>query len=107
MSKNLIRLSNHINNFNSDAIAKMWILYVKDNDEEIRKNFADAIGHILTNRINLSIPSKPLQDNIPEELLKFIKTVMDNLVAVLNDTFNTSNQSLHQTLIHTAKNAAW
>ncbi|OXU29026.1 hypothetical protein TSAR_005154 [Trichomalopsis sarcophagae] len=99
LSKNLIRLSNHINNFNSNATAKMWISYVKDNDEEIRKNFADAIGHILTNRINSSIPNKPLQDNTSEELLEFIKTVMDNLVAVLNDTFNTSNQSMHQTFI--------
>ena len=107
MSKSIIRLSNHIQIFNSNSLAERWILYTRDNNEEIRKNFAQAIGSILTNRINSSIQNKLFQDDIPTDLTEFIKMIMDNLVLVLNEALDTSNQSLHQTLLLTAKNAAW
>lgn len=107
MSRNMMKLSNHIKCFNSNSSAQKWISYVRDKDEEIRKNFGESIGFILNNRINSTIPKKTFQGDTPQDLLEFVKIIMDNLVSVLNETLESSNQSLHQTIILTAKNAAW
>ncbi|KAJ8680180.1 hypothetical protein QAD02_015967 [Eretmocerus hayati] len=106
MSSNLIRLSNHVRSFNSNSIAQKWMLYVEDEDEAIRTNFGKAIGHILDNRAAASIPNKNCQDDIPADLTELIKMILDKFVAVLNKALENSNQSLHETVILTAKNAA-
>ncbi|XP_014204493.1 serine/threonine-protein kinase ATR [Copidosoma floridanum] len=106
VSKNMIRFSNHVKSFNSDSVAEKWIPYISDENEEIRRNFSEVIGIILSNRINISLPKKSFQDDIPENLEEFIKKIMDVLVRVLSKALDSSNQSLHQTLLLTAKNAA-
>ncbi|XP_058804986.1 serine/threonine-protein kinase ATR-like [Phymastichus coffea] len=106
MSKNLLRFSNHVKCFNSNSLARKWILYVEDDNDEIRKNFSDAIGLILTNRIDSSLPNKLFQDDIPPSLTEFINIIMNKLITVLNEILTNYNQSLHQSLLMTAKNAA-
>ncbi|XP_011503709.1 PREDICTED: serine/threonine-protein kinase atr-like [Ceratosolen solmsi marchali] len=106
ISKNMIRLSNHVKCFNSNSLALKWISYVHDNDVEIRINFGKAIRFILSNRISSSLPNKLFQDDIPPDLEEFVKIIMDNFIDVLNESLSSSNQSLHQTLLFTAKNAA-
>lgn len=107
MSKNMIKLSSHVKSFNSNVFAQKWISYLKDKDEEVRKNFGNSIGFILNNKINLSNPQKASRNDTPEELLEFVKMIMDNLVSALNEALESNNQSLHQTLILAAKNTAW
>lgn len=94
-------------NFNSNLLAEKWIPYVRDKDEEIRTNFSEAISFILNNRINSSLSNKSFHDDIPADLEEFVRMITDSLVAVLTEVLESSNQSLHETLILTAKSAAW
>lgn len=107
MSKNMIKLSNHVKCFNSNSLAQHWMSYVEDTNDEIRKNFGKAIGPILTNRINASLSNKSLQDDIPPALTEFVNMIMNKLVFVLNEALTTHNHSLQLSLLFTAKSAAW
>lgn len=108
ISKSVISLSNHIKSFNSNEVTKKWLPYIHDENAEIRSNIASVIGQLLSNKISmLESNNEYLADTIPDELDEYVDLVIDVIANTLMTALNTSNHSLHDTLLHTAKNFVW
>lgn len=107
-SQNMPRFSNHTNAFNDNAIAKLWLPYVDDPDENIRQNVADSIGVLLRNLMSkLQVNEVVLESNVPEELDLFVDLIIDKMILVLMSVFKDPNPALHKTLLVTARNFVW
>lgn len=108
ISKSILSLSNHIKSFNSNEVTKKWLSYIHDENAEIRSNIASDIGQLLSNKINmLESNDEYLADTVPDELDEYVDLVIDVIANTLMTALNTSNHSLHDTLLHTAKNFVW
>jgi len=108
MSKSILSFSNHIKSFNSNEVTKEWLSYVHDDNAEIRSNIASIIGRLLSNKISiLEINNKCLSDAVPDDLDEYVELVLDVIANTLLTALNTSNHSLHDTLLVTAKNFVW
>ncbi|XP_011329801.1 serine/threonine-protein kinase ATR isoform X3 [Ooceraea biroi] len=105
ISKSILSLSNHVKSFNTNEVAKKWLPYIHDNDVEIRSNIASVIGRLLSNRISISESANAhLPDTVPDDLDEFVDLVIDEIANTLATALGTSNYSLHDTLLVTAKN---
>lgn len=107
MSKSILSLSNHIKSFNSNEVAKNWLPYIYDDNEEIRSNIASVIGRLLSNKISLLENNERIPDTVPEDLDEFVDLVIDVIANTLMTAVDTFNHSLHDTLLVTAKNFIW
>ena len=108
MSKSILSLSNHIKSFNSNEVTKKWLSYIHDDNVEIRSNIASVIGRLLSNKISiLESNGECLPDTVPDDLDEYVDLVIDVIANTLMNTLNTSNHSLHDTLLVTAKNFVW
>ncbi|XP_011699804.1 PREDICTED: serine/threonine-protein kinase ATR isoform X2 [Wasmannia auropunctata] len=103
ISKSILSLSNHINSFNSNEITKKWLLYIHDENVEIRWNIASVIGQLLSNKM-LESNNELLPDTVPDDLDEYVDLIINVIANTLMTALNTSNHSLHDTLLETAKN---
>ncbi|XP_032688955.1 serine/threonine-protein kinase ATR isoform X2 [Odontomachus brunneus] len=103
ISKSILSLSNHIKLFNSNEVAKKWLPYIYDDNIEIRSNIASVIGQLLNNKISM-LENEHLPDMVPDDLDEFVDLVIDVIADNLITAVDTSNHSLHDTLLITAKN---
>ncbi|KAK2579409.1 hypothetical protein KPH14_003267 [Odynerus spinipes] len=107
MSNNFVCFSNHIQSFINNEVVKLWLPYIQDADLKVRSSVAAVIGRILNTRINLLKKNgMTLLDEIPTDLDEFVDLVIDAMVETLVIALRTSNYSLHNTLLTTAKNFA-
>lgn len=105
ISKSILSLSNHIKSFNSNEITKKWLSYIHDENIEIRLNIASVIGQLLSNKITtLESNGERMSDSIPDDLDEYVDLIIDVIANTLMTALNTSNYSLHNTLLETAKN---
>ncbi|KAG5348071.1 ATR kinase, partial [Acromyrmex charruanus] len=105
ISKSILSFSNHIKSFNSNEITKKWISYIHDENDEIRSNIASIIGQLLSNKIAaLENDNERLPDTVPDDLDEYVDLVINVIANTLMTALNTSNHSLHDTLLATAKN---
>lgn len=108
ISKNILSLSNHIELFNSNEVAKKWLSYIHDDNVEIRSNIASVIGRLLSNKISIvKRNNECLPDTVPDDLDKYVDLVINVITNTLMTALNTSNHSLHDTLLDTARNFVW
>jgi len=108
MSKNILSLSNHVNSFNANEVAKKWLFYIHDDNVDIRSNIASVIGRLLSNKISISESSNAhLPDTVSDDLDQFVDLAIDVIANALTIALNTSNHSLHDTLLITCKNFIW
>lgn len=107
ISKNILHFSNHIKVFNSNEITRKWLPYLHDDNIEIRLNIASVIGRILNNKISTLDNSECLPDIVSEDLDEFVDLVIDVIANTLVTALDTSNHSLHDTVLVTAKNFVW
>jgi len=108
MSKNILSFSNHVKSFNTNEVAKKWLFYIHDNNAEIRSNIASVIGQLLSNKISMSESSNAhLPDTVSDDLDQFVDLTIDVIANALTIALNTSNHSLHDTLLITCKNFIW
>ncbi|KYN10085.1 Serine/threonine-protein kinase atr [Trachymyrmex cornetzi] len=105
ISKSILSFSNHIKSFNSNEITKKWTSYIHDENDEIRSNIASIIGQLLSNKIAaLENDNERLPDTVPDDLDEYVDLVINVIANTLMTALNTSNHSLHDTLLATAKN---
>ncbi|KYN35646.1 Serine/threonine-protein kinase atr [Trachymyrmex septentrionalis] len=105
ISKSILSFSNHIKSFNSNEITKKWISYIHDKNDEIRSNIASIIGQLLSNKIaSLENDNERLPDTVPDDLDEYVDLIINVIANTLMTALNTSNRSLHDTLLATAKN---
>ncbi|XP_018056134.1 PREDICTED: serine/threonine-protein kinase ATR [Atta colombica] len=104
ISKSILSFSNHIKSFNSNEITKKWISYIHDKNDEIRSNIASIIGQLLSNKIAALDDNEHLPDTVPDDLDEYVDLVINVIANTLMTALNTSNHSLHDTLLATAKN---
>ncbi|XP_025157159.1 serine/threonine-protein kinase ATR [Harpegnathos saltator] len=104
MSKSILSLSNHIKSFNSNEVTKEWLPYIYDDNVEIRLNIASVIGRLLSNKISILENNEYLPDSVPDDLDEFVDLVINVIANTLMTAVDTSNHSLHDTLLITAKN---
>ena len=107
ISKSILSFSNHIKSFNSNEITKKWIFYIHDKNDEIRSNIASIIGQLLSNKIAALDDNERLPDTVPDDLDEYVDLVINVIANTLMTALNTSNHSLHDTLLATAKNFVW
>lgn len=107
ISKSILSLSNHTKSFNSNEITEKWLPYIYDDNMEIRLNIASVIGQLLSNKISILKNKEYLPDMVPDDLDKFVDLVIDVITDNLITAVDTSNHSLHDTLLITAKNFVW
>lgn len=94
--------------FSNNIIAQLWLPYMRDENVEIRSNFAIIIGQVLNIRIEmLKRTGVCLLDRIPTDLEQFVDFVINAMVETLIVALDTSNYCLHNTLLNTARNFAW
>nr|XP_031832738.1 serine/threonine-protein kinase atr-like [Nomia melanderi] len=107
ISKNILSFSNHINSFNDNEIAKMWSLYIEDQDPTIRSNIAVAIKGILNNKINTVKKSViSIEHDVPAPLDEFVDLIINTMASALIKALKSSDHALHETLLLTVKNFA-
>ncbi|XP_011875240.1 PREDICTED: serine/threonine-protein kinase ATR [Vollenhovia emeryi] len=104
ISKSILPFSNHIKSFSSNEVTKKWLSYIHDENIEIRSNVASIIGQLLSNKIALESNDNCLPDTVPDDLDEYVDLVIDVIANTLMTALNTSNHSVHNTLLHTAKN---
>ncbi|XP_025986385.1 serine/threonine-protein kinase ATR [Solenopsis invicta] len=105
VSKSILSFSNHIMSFNSNEITKKWLSYIHDENVEIRSNIASIIGQLLSNKIaTVKNNNECLPDTVPNELDEYVDLIINIIATTLMTALNTSNYSLHNTLLDTAKN---
>lgn len=107
ISKSILSLSNHTKSFNSNEVARKWLPYIYDDNIEIRSNIASVIGQLLNNKISMLENNERLPDTVPDDLDEFVDSVIDVIAGNLITAVDTSNHSLHDTLLITAKNFVW
>ncbi|XP_071651380.1 serine/threonine-protein kinase ATR [Temnothorax longispinosus] len=104
ISKSILSFSNHIKSFNSNEITKKWLSYIHDENIKIRLNIASIIGQLLSNKIAMFESNDGrLSDTIPDDLDEYVELVINVIANTLMTALNTSNHSLHDTLLETAK----
>lgn len=94
--------------FNSNEVAKLWFLYIEDENPVIRSNIAAAIKRLLLNKI--SIVSKftlIIEDDIPVCLNEFVEALINTIAQTLIKVLTNTDHALHDTLLITAKNCGW
>ncbi|XP_043511522.1 serine/threonine-protein kinase atr [Frieseomelitta varia] len=104
-SENILSFSNHIMSFNSNEVAKLWFLYIEDENPVIRSNIAAAIKRLLLNKI--SIVSKftlIIEDDVPVCLNEFVEALINTIAQTLIKVLTNTDHALHDTLLITAKN---
>ncbi|KZC05824.1 Serine/threonine-protein kinase atr [Dufourea novaeangliae] len=107
ISENILCFSNHIKSFNENEIAKVWSSYMEDENSVIRSNIATAIKGILNNKINITKGSATsIEHDVPAALHEFIDLIINTMASALTKALKTSNHSLHETLLVTARNCA-
>ncbi|XP_014472413.1 PREDICTED: serine/threonine-protein kinase ATR-like isoform X2 [Dinoponera quadriceps] len=104
ISKSIPSFSNHVKSFNSNDVARKWLPYIYDDDMEIRSNIASVIGQLLSNKISMLKNVERLPDTVPDDLDEFVDLVIEVIANTLMTAVDTSNHSLHDTLLVTAKN---
>ncbi|KAL0107168.1 hypothetical protein PUN28_015590 [Cardiocondyla obscurior] len=105
ISKNILSFSNHIKLFNSNKITKLWLPYIRDENIEVRSNIASVIGQLLSNKIAmLESNDEHLPDTVSDDLDEYVDLVINVIANTLMTALKTSNHSLHDTLLITAKN---
>ena len=108
MSKNFLRFSNHIKNFNTNKISNLWLPYIRDENSDIRNNVGTVIGYLLQNRIAQLQQTRILSaDNVPNELDEFVNSFVEILGNSMVEAIDNANYLLHMQLLLTAKNFAW
>lgn len=108
MSNNFLRFSNHIKEFNTNQMAKLWLPYIKDNNSNVRENIGKIIGYLLQNRIAQLEQTHILSsDDVPIELEEFVDSVILILHDSIKEAIDNREISLLKDLIYTAQNFAW
>lgn len=108
ISKSFKSLSNHMETFNSNKIAEIWLKYMQDENPAVRHNVGAVIGTSLNYKIKLlGKPGVSLSDDVPRKLEEFVTLAIDVMSDTLEHALDTSNSSLHSTVLTTAKNFAW
>lgn len=108
ISNSILSFSNHIKSFNSNNITKKWLPYIYDENIEIRLNVASVIGQLLSNKIAImEYNSDRLPDTVSDDLDEYVELIIKVIANTLMTALNTSNHSLHATLLDTAKNFVW
>ncbi|XP_076679651.1 serine/threonine-protein kinase atr isoform X1 [Andrena cerasifolii] len=107
ISENILSFSNHTKSFNDNKIAKLWVLYMEDENPAVRFNIAARINGILTNKIHLVAKSGvAVENDMPDSLDEFVDLLINTIANALMKALKSSNHALHDTLLVTAKNGA-
>ena len=107
ISENILSFSNHIKSFNDNKIAKVWVLYVEDENPAVRFNIAAGINGMLTNKVHLVGKSGiPAENDMPDSLDEFVDLLINTIATSLLKALKSSNHALHDTLLVTARNCA-
>ncbi|XP_015115874.1 serine/threonine-protein kinase atr [Diachasma alloeum] len=107
MSKNLVKLSNHLQSFSSNAVCKTWLALINDPDVEIRSNLSNSIAKLARNKLKSIFGGrKSIQDDTPKDLKDFVELVIDHLGDGLTVALERPNEPLQMSLVNTAKEFA-
>ncbi|XP_003702936.2 serine/threonine-protein kinase ATR isoform X1 [Megachile rotundata] len=107
VSENILHFSNHIPSFNNIEVAKMWFPYMEDESSTIRFNIAAAIKGVLTNKMNsTTVSMTSVKNDVLDSLNKYVESLINTIAAALMKALRSSNHTLHETLLITAKNCA-
>ncbi|XP_060828354.1 serine/threonine-protein kinase atr-like [Bombus pascuorum] len=105
ISENILSFSNHIMSFNNNKVAKMWFLYIEDENPAIRFNITTAIKRLLLNKIGIvSKFTMTIEDDVPVCLDEFVGSLINTIVRALMKALTDANHALHDTLLITARN---
>lgn len=108
ISENILSFSNHIMSFNNNKVAKMWFLYIEDENPAIRFNITIAIKRLLLNKIGIvSKFTMTIEDDVPVCLDEFVGSLINTIVQALMKALTDANHALHDTLLITARNCGW
>ncbi|XP_008550901.1 serine/threonine-protein kinase atr [Microplitis demolitor] len=106
IADNLIKLSNHTRTFNTNEVTSLWLPWLRDSNESVRVKLSRSVEIIIKNRLAANLPDYKniCQEDWPQDLRLFIKSIIKELVGTLDAVLDEKlNESVHETLLITTK----